>query len=42
VDGTNLVLNNTQGLFRLKSNQRKWSVNDAKIYGITFEMREAI
>lgn len=42
VDGTSLVLANTAGLFRLKNNQPKWTVNDAKIYGISFEMREAI
>jgi hypothetical protein len=42
VGGTTLTIANTLGLFRLKSSQRKWSVNDAKMYGITFEMREAI
>ncbi len=42
VDGTNLVIKNTLGLFRLKANQVKWSVNDAKIYTLTFEVREAI
>jgi hypothetical protein len=41
-DGTGLVVTNTQGLFRLTKNDRKYSVNDAKVYGITFEIEEAI
>lgn len=28
--------------WRLKSNQRKWSVSEARLYGIQFEIREAI
>ena len=28
--------------WRLKSNQRKWSVNEARMYGIHFEAREAM
>jgi len=41
-DGTALIISNTQGLFRLTKNDRKISVNDAKVYGITFEIEEAI
>lgn len=40
--GTNLVIANTLGLFRLKSNQVKWSVKDNKMYVLTFEVREAL
>ena len=28
--------------WRLKSNQRKWSITEARLYGIQFEFREAI
>lgn len=42
VNGTNLVIQNTKGLFRLTKNERKYSVNDAKVYGITFEIEEAL
>jgi|SRR5579871_562800 len=41
-DRTPIIINNTQGLFRLKSNQRKWSVRETKMYGLSFEIREAI
>lgn len=40
--GTTLVITNTQGVFRLTKNERKYSVNDAKVFGITFEIEEAI
>jgi hypothetical protein len=30
------------GYWRLKTNVNKWSVNDALLYGLQFEMREAI
>lgn len=35
-DGTN------QPYWRLKENQTKWTVRRARIYGLTFEVREAI
>jgi hypothetical protein len=41
-DGTALVLSNPVGLWRLKSNDRKFSINIARIYGFQFEIREAI
>jgi hypothetical protein len=41
-DGTAIVVFNTQGLFRLKGNPRKWSVSDNRTYGIQFDVREAI
>lgn len=41
-DGTSLVINNTQGLFRLSKNDRKFSVDVNKTYGITFEIEEAL
>ena len=37
-----VVTSNTKGLFRLKSNARKWSINAARHYGISFDIREAI
>jgi hypothetical protein len=42
LDGTAVTVTNTQGLFRLKSNARKWSVSEAKMYGLQFDAREAI
>ena len=41
-DGSPIVITNTQGLWRLKSNDRKWSVKSTKMYGFTFEIREAL
>lgn len=43
VDGTNLVITNTQGLFRLVNNKRKYSVKPGQIVEpITFEIEEAL
>jgi hypothetical protein len=36
------TLTNARGLFRLNSNEQAWSVNQVKIYGITFGAMEAI
>ena len=36
------VLSNTVGNFRLASNEQAWSINEARIYGITFGAMEAI
>jgi hypothetical protein len=36
-----IIVANTQGLWRLKTNQRKWSVKETKMYGITLDCREA-
>lgn len=41
-DGASLITTNTKGVFCLKSNTRKWSVSEARMYGISFEIREAI
>jgi hypothetical protein len=41
-DGAPIVTSNTVGMFCLKSNQRKWSISEARLYGIQFEIREAI
>jgi hypothetical protein len=40
-DGNPLTLTNTTGLFRLASNQRSWSVDEMKIYSISFKAIEA-
>lgn len=42
LDSAAIIVRNTQGLFRLKGNQRKWSITEARVYGIQFECREAI
>lgn len=41
-DGAGITLNNTLGIWRLKTNERKWSIKSARTYGIQFEIREAI
>lgn len=41
-DGDALILRNARGLFRLASNQRKWSIAESRTYGVTFEIREAL
>jgi hypothetical protein len=40
--GDALIVNNTKGLFRLKTNARKWSETAARVYGLQFECREAL
>lgn len=42
LNGTPIVIHNTQGLFRLKSNSRKWSLNGQRYYSFGFEIREAL
>ena len=41
-DGTAISVYNTKGLFRLKSNVRKWSITGSRLYGMQFEIREAL
>jgi len=41
-DGAALIVSNPVGLWRLKSNARKFSITDVRIYGFQFEIREAI
>lgn len=41
-DGTVVVLHNTRILWRLATNSRKWSITSARVYGMQFEIREAI
>ena len=41
-DGTALVLNRTQGLFRLAANASKYSITNSRNYGLQFEIMEAI
>lgn len=41
-DGDTITLTNTRGVFRLKSNSRKFSMTEARFYGFQFEIREAI
>ena len=42
LDGAAITLVNTQGLFRLKSNARKYSITESRMYGLQFEIREAL
>lgn len=37
-----IVVRDTVGLFRLQSNNSSWSINDASVYGISFDCVEAI
>ena len=41
-DAAVIVTRNTRGLWRLKSNSRKWSVTASRTYGMQFEIREAL
>jgi hypothetical protein len=41
-DGDALILTNTKGLWRLKGNARKWSETQARMYGVQFDIREAL
>ena len=41
-DGDAIIVADTKGLFRLKSNQRKWSITASRLYGLQFEIREAL
>jgi hypothetical protein len=41
-DGTAVILNNTQGLWRLQKNATKWSITAARVYGMQFDITEAI
>jgi hypothetical protein len=42
VTGATVVLSNTVGRFRLSGNQQSFSINEASIYGISFDCVEAI
>jgi len=37
-----VTVNNAVGRFRLSSNEQAWSINEARIYGVTFGAMEAI
>jgi hypothetical protein len=41
-DSTVVILNNTQGLWRLKENARKWSLTASRTYGMSFDIIEAL
>lgn len=40
--GATVVFNNPKGVFRLSNNVTSWSINNASIYGISFEAVEAL
>lgn len=37
-----ITIADTKGLFRLASNQRKWSIDHTLVYGLQFSIREAL
>jgi hypothetical protein len=41
-DGDAITLTNTKGLWRLAANARKWSVTASRMYGMEFDIREAL
>ena len=41
-DGTSIVTSNCTGMFCMKSNVRKYSINDMSIYGFTMEIEEQL
>ena len=41
-NGTAIITQNAQGLFRMKNNVQKYSVSYLRTYGLSFEIREAI
>jgi hypothetical protein len=40
--GATVTTVNTQGMFRLKANTRKYSITKDRVYGLQFDIREAI
>lgn len=40
-NGTAIVTNNAQGLFRMAANVRKWDQSYMRTYGLSFQIREA-
>jgi hypothetical protein len=40
--GATVIFNNPKGVFRLSNNVTSWSINNASIYGISFEAVEAL
>jgi hypothetical protein len=41
-DGAAITLTNTKGLWRLMENARKWSITGSRMYGMQFNIREAL
>jgi hypothetical protein len=41
-DGTPIIVQNAQGIFRLAENKQSWDINNALNYGIQFNCMEAI
>ena len=42
VGGETITINNAKGVWRLKSNSRKYSVDVQRVYQVSFECREAL
>lgn len=40
-DGTPVITHNAKGLFRLATNKRTWSVDQTRLYGLSFRITEA-
>lgn len=41
-DDTTVIVSDAKGLFRLSENMTEWSVNEAQVYGITFNATQVI
>ena len=41
-NSSNVVLNDTKGVFRLASNEQAWSINEISSYGIVFGAQESL
>jgi hypothetical protein len=41
-DGTSIITAGTKALWRLKTNSRKWSLTEMRVYGLQFDIREAL
>ena len=41
-NSSNVILNDTKGVFRLASNEQAWSINEISSYGITFGAQESL
>jgi hypothetical protein len=40
-DGSSLILSKPKGLFRLAENKRTWSVDETRLFGLSFKIAEA-
>jgi hypothetical protein len=41
ISGSSIITHNAKGLFRLASNKRTWSVDETRLFGLSFRVMEA-